>query len=461
MLEFLVTDLIKLAKKSLKMFDEYIKENNIKPPKRAFIRHFTNMLEISEKRSHAQSSSEIIEKEDWALIIFEFMNKKIKTIPDLTQLVQFIAKKYKQNIIELSKGGSPIGQTTFWIETFIQRLIYEKLEGNFSDNLLIEYSSLFKSELELAHKDFNLICHLNGIYIEKEKIKINHNVLIRKLIKPDLEYTRDLYLDFPRAQTIIIPSCILEIAISVKNQLIIYNILNRILNSLRLYRLGSIYSVKTITIRKTIIWPWGSHESYGNRNYSAFKKYTVKESEVDMFIKFINTISQKLNFDKEEKKSKSLYISIERYNLALLESIDVERKLLMAVMGLESLFTFDKDRGENSYKLGIRVAKLLGYIGFNVENVRNITEQAYSYRNKVVHGSFISKEIKKKIYEIMPNILNYLRVSLILFILKSQKIGKAKIIDMIEKSTISEIYNEKLRVILKNEIEEFKEVLTE
>jgi hypothetical protein len=249
-----------------------------------------------------------------------------------------------------------------------------------------------------------------------------------------------------------IPSSILEIEIFAKDEKDCHEYVDRIFNSLRLYKLGSIYSQESISTKRTIIWPGGQHRGWGNRNYSTFRKYTVKESEVDTFVNFINIIGQKLNFDKEEKKFRSFHISIDRYNSALLESIDIDRKLMTAVMGLESLFTFEKDRGENAFKLGVRVAKLLGHLNFDAERVRAFTEEAYNFRNKVVHGSYISQEGKKKMNEIFPHILNYLRVSLIIFLL-NQEIGKDKMIDMIDKSTISDIQNEDLKKMLEIKIE--------
>ena len=171
-------------------------------------------------------------------------------------------------------------------------------------------------------------------------------------------------------------------------------------------------------------------------------------------------MEEKLNFDKEDKKYRTLYISLERYNSALLEAIDAERKLMTAVMGLESLFTLEKDRGENAFKLSIRCAKLLGFMGFDVERVRKLTEEAYSYRNKVVHGSYISQEKRKRINEILPEILNYLRVSLIIFTL-CREIGKDKLVEMIDKSMISENVHDDLKELLEKHIGNFMEVFNE
>jgi hypothetical protein len=182
-------------------------------------------------------------------------------------------------------------------------------------------------------------------------------------------------------------------------------------------------------------------------------------TESDIFINFINTLEQKLNFDPENKEFRALNISIERYVAALLESANIDRKLMTAVMGLESLYTLDKERGENAFKLGIRVAKLLGYLGFDSTKVRELTEMAYSFRNNVVHGGYISQQMQVKMNEIFPTVLNYLRVSLIVFLLNPE-VGKQKMIVMIDQSTITDSRNEELKEILKTHTDEFKPLFT-
>lgn len=60
-----VTDLIKLGKKALSMFDKYVADMRIEPPMRAYVRWFTTKLEVSETTSLSEASSEVIEKADW------------------------------------------------------------------------------------------------------------------------------------------------------------------------------------------------------------------------------------------------------------------------------------------------------------------------------------------------------------------------------------------------------------
>ena len=453
-----VTDLINLGKKALKMFDDYIAEKKIVPPMRVYIRHFITDLEISETGWRSEGSSEIIQKPDWAKIVFDFMEERVKPLPEFTQLVQTIARRYRRNINKLAQGCNEESQSAFWLETFIQKLIYEKLEKGVSEDTIIEYASLFKSELELSPIEYRYKHYLEGIFLEPESIRINDNVFIRKTQKEDLEYTRDIFFDTPRPRYMSIPSAILEITVIAKDERECHEYINRIFSSLRLYKLCSVYPIETMQTKRTAIWPGSLGHSWGHKSYSSFKKATITESEINTFINFINIMEQKLNFNKEDKKYRTLYISLDRYNNALLEAIDVERKLMTTVMGLESLLTFEKDRGENAFKLSIRCAKLLGFIGFDAEKVRKLIEEAYSYRNKVVHGSYISPEVRRKMSEILPEILNYLRVSLIVFIL-CREIGKDKIVEMIDKSMISEDAHNDLKELLEKNIGNFMEVI--
>ncbi|MBI4294880.1 MAG: hypothetical protein HY669_01785 [Chloroflexi bacterium] len=453
-----VSELVKLGQNALVAFDRYIVDKKIDPPIRVYIRHFTTELEVSETDCRTQGSSEIVPKPDWSKTVFDFMEERIKSLPEFQQLGQSIATRYKKNINKLAEGCNEVSQVTFWLETFVQRLLHEKLEGKLSDDSLMEYASLFKSELELSPLEHMLVSYLDGIFLESDYIRINDNVLIRKTRKDDLEYTTELFIDNPRPLFMGIPSSILETHTYAIDQKDCHEIVNRILDSLRLYKLGSVYRLELVSIRGTIIWPGGSVRSWGHENYSSNRKYTVKEPEVDSFIKFVNVIAEKLAFNKEEKEYRTLSISIERYRSALLESVDIDRKLMTAVMGLESIFTLERDRGENAFKLGIRVAKLLGSLGLDSQRIRKVTEDAYSYRNKVVHGSYITPEERKKMNNLLTQVLNYLRVSVVIFLL-NQETGKDKMIDIIDQSTISPFKDEELKKLLEEETREIGGVL--
>lgn len=391
--------------------------------------------------------------------MYDFVEQKVKPLTEFQKLNQAIAKEYKKNINKLAKGSDELKQVALWLRTFIVRLIYEKLEGKVTNDSLIEYASLFKSELELSPSEFKHVYYLDGIFIKGKSIRINDNVVVRKTRAKDLEYTVDIFLGSARPPHMHTPSSILEIKMSTRDETECCKYAGRLFNALRLYKLGSVHSMMQVSNKNTIIWPLGASQSWGHTQYTADRKYTVTRNEVNIFIRFVNAIEERLNFNKDEKEHRSLPVSLDRYNSALIESANTDKKLMNTVMGLESLFTLEKDRGENAFKLGIRTAKLLSNLRFDALKVRESTEQSYAFRNKVVHGSHVSQANRKRMNEILPEILNYLRVSLTAFLL-SKNMAKDKIINMIDRATVSDTHNAKLKKTIESNTGEFTKVLS-
>ncbi|MEE9377443.1 MAG: hypothetical protein V3V33_05360 [Candidatus Lokiarchaeia archaeon] len=453
-----ISNLINLGKKILELFEDYISIKDPKPQMRTLVRHFTTNLKITETGCQTTGSSEIIQKKDWTFLILDFINERIKSLNDLKQLAKSIAICYNNNIDILAPGCNKITQTSYWLESFIYKIIHEKLEGKLSEDSLIDHASLFKSELELAPIEYQFIHYISGIFLEPNSIKINNKVCIRKIKESDLEYTSELLVDFPKSRKI--PSSILKINMSAQDQNECFEYVNNIFNSLRLYKVGSILSLETKTVKKTIIWSSAKQLSWSGDEYFSFNRYPIHESHVNTFIKFVNSIVQKLYFDKKSKIFWSLGIALDRYNSALLEKTDSDRRLMISVMGLESLFSLPKERGENAFKLSNRVAKLLGTLNFNVEKVRMHIQQAYIFRNKVVHGLYITQNKRNEMNEVLPEILNYLRISIIIFLL-NKNIGKDKLIIKIDNSLIDGNQSKDLNKLIDKTTKDFKEHLCE
>lgn len=371
---------------------------------------------------------------------------------------RIIVDDYKENINKLAKGSDEKVQSGYWLERFMQKLIYEKLNATLTADTIIENASLFISEMELSQSKYTYTCYLDGLFIEPDNIPINSNCFIRKIQRSDLEYKGDIFPGFHLHYSEI-PSSILEVKLSANNEQECRKYIERIQNCLRLYRLCSVYSIFTKHTKKSIICPIGEQIMGRVRNYDASNKYTIKISEIDIFIKFVNLILERSNFDVEEKENRTLFISFDRYNLALLEALDIDRKIMMAIMGLEALFTFEKDRGENAFKLGIRVAKLLDTLDYESFTVRELIEGGYNFRNKVVHGSYISPDKQKRMAEIFPKVINYLRVALIVFLLNKDT-GKEKMIELLEKSMINEDQNKVLKGKIEESVKEFRELFS-
>ena len=442
-----VYELVNLGKQSIEMFDQYLHEKVPIPRVQDRIRHFVTALEVSEANRSVSFSAESIQQLDWSMVIFDFM-ERIENLPEFRKLVESIEKTYRGNIQKLVPGGNEETQVVFWLRMFIEKVIYAEIEGGISEDSIIEYAALVRSELELSPSEYKCVYHLDGVFMDVDSLRINERVLIRKLIKDDLEYYRDPLFppvgSPPLGRT---PSAILVVEMRVQDEQEYHKYVERLLNTLRLYRLGSVYSIEQIVDRKTAIWSSGNRTGWGNQNYRGFITYTVKESETGNLIQFIERVEQSLDFNCDSTRYGSLSITLDRYKSALLEATDIDRRLMDAVMGLESLFSLKKDRGENSYKLGVRVAKMLGHLAFDAQETRRFVEEAYAFRNKVVHGVYVSEGAGKRMNEVFPKVLNYLRVSLIVFLL-NRSIGKDKIVDTIDMSLVSNCHDKKLRILL-------------
>jgi hypothetical protein len=130
---------------------------------------------------------------------------------------------------------------------------------------------------------------------------------------------------------------------------------------------------------------------------------------------------------------------------------------MTAVMGLESLLTFRKDKGENAFKLGLRVARLLGHVGFKTVDVRSSVEESYNLRNKIVHGLYLQEEKARRVRELLPQALNFLRISLVSFLLNLE-MGTDRFLRMIDDSLANGSENASLGETLNRNLREYPDV---
>lgn len=277
--------------------------------------------------------------------------------------------------------------------------------------------------------------------MEKKFLKINENTIIRNIKESDYEFEVSLLEDATLKIIEIWPSSVLEINMLAKKEKEVMDYSNRVLIALMLYKLGSIYPIEKHTDKETIIWRTGKSISHPNYNYAEHMKYKIDQSEIDNFTYIVDFLVKKLDF--EEDKRTYLNYSIERYDSALLESIGNDRRLMYAIMGLESLLLKEEETSELIFKLSIRVAKLLGNLGLISHKVKEHVKQAYNYRSKTVHGSCLKNKEKTEIKILLPIILNYLRLA-ILFFLMNTDIEKEEIIEIIDNSMLDNKYENKL-----------------
>ena len=148
-------------------------------------------------------------------------------------------------------------------------------------------------------------------------------------------------------------------------------------------------------------------------------------------------------------------IAYNRYSDALLQSDMIERRIANAIMGLEALyFKPTRKQPELQYRLGIRVAKILGKLGYDPIKVKCAIKDAYAIRSIFSHGGHLGYKDKKKfesryngeVKNLLNLILDYLRVSI--FVSMTFHSDKDEFIDIIDHALIDDKASEQFKNIL-------------
>ena len=114
----------------------------------------------------------------------------------------------------------------------------------------------------------------------------------------------------------------------------------------------------------------------------------MEDLDKERFIDFWLTMSKALppeGYGRAQKRVDPVEIAYQRYSEALLSwGVTVERRISDVVIGLESLLLSENDG--LSYRLRLRVAKLLATIGFDPYRIRDAIKRAYEVRSAFLHG---------------------------------------------------------------------------
>jgi hypothetical protein len=434
--------LLQLARKAVGLLRDEVNKGGFRPQIRVLVKHKVREFEITEKSSRYSTSFEPYEKSDWSTAVHELIEKRVKPLTLFKELTDTISAEYRNDLI--AKGYNLPSQVEFWLSNFVSVVLYEELEGTLTEERLLDIIATFKSELDSGPHEYDVKAFINGVNLKVESINLDNGILLRKPKPVDLEYEHDAY--FPMWQEPLhIPNAILEVKMRAVNELQVYEKIEQVIMALRLFHLGSIHTDVQFESQKTVIWPIGLvRRGHGQMLASAYS-YTIDAPSAMVLKKFWDCTGTIIPMKITDKRHGSLYIALTRYNNALLESVEVERNLMTAVMGLEALYVLSGERGEMSFRLSLRTAKLLGLLGSDPLEVCKVLEESYIVRSKVGHGLVVSNVARTKIGDLLKKILEYLRKSVTFFVLGSKIMSKGDWVSLLDKSMIDHDSFEQLK----------------
>ncbi|MFW9804419.1 MAG: hypothetical protein ACFFFC_17305 [Candidatus Thorarchaeota archaeon] len=331
-----------------------------------------------------------------------------------------------------------------YLERFIGKLL-DWVPSKLDNAFIAEQIALFVSELNNNPVEWRVEAWLEGIVIEPEKLELDDGMILRRLTEEELKSVKSfvsIYPDIsisPKA-----PSCALEFKKKAKSTEEVQPGINRLLNTLRLFQLGSIGAVRIRYSPQSIIRP---RLSTGGMSFGKPYKYQLREmdkNQLHEFIELFPPIFEQL--ENIESKKTHLRVAVQRYNDALLHSEAIEQRITLAITCLEALLLKTREREGLSRRLAQRLALLLELAGFDVNRVFESTLRAYNIRSDYIHGGEIDDQDLEKAPELCKEMLNFARVALQMLLQRLEE-DKVKIIEFMDKALLDDSFGKKLRKV--------------
>ena len=318
------------------------------------------------------------------------------------------------------------------------------LRGQLSDNLKQEYTEVFLNELFNHPQRISYLASLSGLGIY-QTVPLGSNYYLKKYDGNDFNHINEFAL-FTKQEEIHLPNLfVLKIDSKLSSITDLYAMENHLLNIIRLFTFSEVYISYRVFFRESINQIHKLHTSTFQHKKSDYV-WTLPANCKDTLTEFATTLFPIFQNQIIEESHKGIQFALERFDWSMRDDLGVERRLLFAVMGLEPLY-LPEHSWDKATKLSERVSKLLEGFSFDQTEVKEDVKQAYKFRNQIVHGSKYPMNWEEKLSKLYPKILNYLRVSIVFFLL-NLSLGRDTIAKLIADSLTSDDKKKELQKII-------------
>lgn len=428
-----------LGNNAVEIARKILDENITQPDKVIYLKWKLNDFEYTDTGvKNSGATGEHITKNDWS-------TARMIILAKIQKLEQY---KKLETKLDTTYPSHPRNLFDFFANNLIPKCFPKPLTKSEVEHLTELFIKYLKDEpiKRIAEAE------LTGLVIRSNSIRISDEFTIRQTQKSDLE-KEVLERDEHRYGHLPYPSVIMKVeSFSKANDL--GKKIQFATDVFRLFKVGSIkflkYSMPFESFGPGLGWVI-SHDRSNPLDFAL-----IKESEEEQLRKFWKIMEH--NFPESFSVRRSLELSFreiayERYSDALLKNGTVEHRIANAMMGLESVFLRGGELQELSYRLRMRVAKLVGFFGYDPHEATRVIRDAYEVRSKYVHGGLLNFEKKDKFNEnygdiknLLLLLLNYLRISIVVSIMMIT--SKDEFVSTIDKSFLETKSNERLVQII-------------
>ncbi|MHB9010647.1 MAG: hypothetical protein ACYC49_00250 [Ignavibacteriaceae bacterium] len=348
-----------------------------------------------------------------------------------------------------------------WVDVILNRIIWlyfdNKNKGStFDRNAIIQR---FIDDLENKPANYSAEIQYQGIFLNPTNIEIPEiGLTLRQPMKDDLEREfRYPASPFGYNSVMLHPSVIAQISLLSHNLNELQIKVQKATIILRLFSVGSVKYLSYLTQTDSLRDVFAHNVLLSDNNNSfALETYTIEngtERKLRSFIYKVDPLLPNKFYMFGEGEVTHLTIAFERYTDALLKNGIIEERIATSVMGLEALLL--NENQELSFKLGLRVARVLSFLGADAKQVRETMKDAYKVRSLFAHGShLITKERRKydrrygTLNDLLRKTLDYLRKLIVAFIISQRP--KDDIILLVDDSLIDKNAENQLSNMLLN-----------
>jgi len=311
--------------------------------------------------------------------------------------------------------------------------------GIISDGVIADSVVAVHDDVNDAPVRWKAVVQIRGLVLNEESVRISNDILIRLPSATDFEF-EDLGIVHRSMSPVLgngYPTAVVEVNHSSVGVNEVQRRCSQIMDALRLYRVGSILEIKTNWSSSSFTRNWFCGTLYGPRHFSAPEQYTISNADVGPLSEFFQRVLDRipLQFDGPAPVD-ALGVALSRYRDALLQTLPIESRIALSISCLEALYLKANERSELTHRLSQRAASVLGAYGYLPPKAYRELTRAYDIRSTFIHGSPMNEDQQKGADELCRAVLDYARVSLLMFLQSGGSDEKERLIALIENALL-------------------------
>lgn len=421
----------------------------------------------SEEDTFARDRIEKVEQTDHSITKGSWTTEfvKRKSWSRATQIVLWRVGETEEyaTVTELFRNGSPLSEdhVTNLLKRFAASLAYKFLECTDESLRQAHFEALLSQALKHLRDDpsvYTSEVRLRGLFVPAEPVKLQIDAtefLLRRPTEEDFAH-EEFYFGF-REHFKEDPTAVLHIKFSGTARNETQRKVWKSVTILRLFKVGGVRYISHKDDSESLIDTLGSGTLTAGRAHVTHTSYVIEAADVlrlEQFWQRMNDVVPAGGYGDGTAHVDPIEIAYQRYSDALLTfGATVERRIADSVMGLESLLLRGSENQELTYRLSLRVARILGSLSRNPRDAQAVATDAYSVRSAFVHGDVVSHKKKRPIEKkhgnlenLLKSALDQLRIAIVVF--STIGVSKDDFISIVDDAFINPTSRRELRRLL-------------